>query len=239
LLRVQAYPGAPYPPPAISAESGTEISYILSVLEDILYKLSRKVLPLSLYRSFSRSFLGREKGWKRIETYLATFEFYRNQEVDFTGCRVAEVGSGDQYYTAFFFLDAGAKEVLLVEPTLTPNLEKLSAELARFNHHTSKQIKLDAVMGRIFCYRDLSEIPAEFDFRTGLMFSYLVLEHFRDIETFFLHTRRLLKPKGLSCNIVDLSDHTYHLLAKYGFLRPLAVKRRLYHLRYSDRIFTS
>ena len=207
------------------------------MLGDALYKLARKLLPISFYRSLSRSVLGREKRWKRIETYVATFEFYRGQGMDFAGRKVAEVGSGDQYYTALFFLSAGAEQVLLVEPTLAPDAEKLAAELQRFNEHTSTGLRLEDVKGRILCFRDLSEINPSLESQVDFFFSYLVLEHFRDIESFFLHTKRVLKTSGISCNLVDLSDHTYHLLVKYRFLRPFAERRLLYHLRYSDRMF--
>jgi SAM-dependent methyltransferase len=204
---------------------------------DVVYKIFRKLLPPFLYRSISRSFLGRQKKWKRIETYLSTFEFYRSQGYDFTGRGVAEIGCGDQFYTAIFFLEGGAKEVLLVEPTLVMDIDKLAAELARYNQHASKNLRLEEVKDKILCFRDLSEVPAAFDAQVDLAFSYLVLEHFRDIESFFFHTKRILKPAGISCNLVDLSDHTYHIFMKYPSIRKVAVNRLLHHLRYSDRLF--
>jgi len=207
------------------------------MLEDVAYKLSRKLLPESLYRRASRSFLGRDKAWRRIETYAATFEFYRGQASGYSGRIVAEVGCGNQYFTALMFLADGASQVLLIEPSFEPGAAKLAEELRGYNLKSGKSVRIEDVQARIHCYRDLSEVPPEFDARVDLAFSYLVLEHFSDLESFFRHTARLLKAKGSSINFVDLSDHTYHLLAKYGFSRDLAVRRFLYHLRYSDRLF--
>jgi SAM-dependent methyltransferase len=206
-------------------------------MQDAIYKISRKLLPSSWYRSVSKSFLGRSKDWYRIETYAATFEYYKRQGMAFGGKQVAEVGSGDQYFTAFYFLADKADRVFLIEPQMVRNPEKMAAQLERFNAFTGNRFGLASVAERILCFSDLSEIPAAYDGKMDAMCSYLVLEHFNEIETFFDHTARLLAPDGKSCNRVDLSDHTYHVLGKYKFANAFATRRSLFHLRYSDAFF--
>lgn len=206
-------------------------------MQDALYKISRKLLPTSWYRSVSNSFFGRSRDWYRIETYAATFEFYKRQGMAFGGKQVAEVGSGDQYFTAFFFLADKADRVFLIEPKMLRDPEKMAAQLERFNAFTGNRLSLASVADRILCFSDLSGIPAAYDGKMDAMCSHLVLEHFQEIETFFSHTARLLAPDGLSCNRVDLSDHTYHVLGKYKVSHAFATRRSLFHLRYSDAFF--
>ena len=204
---------------------------------DLLFKFFRKSLPSSLYGSISKSIFGRKKSWDRIETYESTFNFYKNQGLRFEENIVVEVGSGDQYYTALFFLGDKAKKVILVEPKLILDLERLENQLAQFNRFTSNNLQINQVKDKIICYRDLSEIPSNYNSTINVICSYLVLEHFQNIESFFLNINRLLASDGQSCNVVDLSDHTYHVFAKYSFLKSFVDSRNLYHLRYSERLF--
>lgn len=207
------------------------------MIGDYLYKLARKSLDPQLYRGFSNSVLGRGRTWGKVENYAGMFDYYRHGGVDFDGKIVVEVGSGNQFFTALFFLSAGAAKVILVDPKLTLEAEGLEGAAAAFAAERGAGPSPADARARIECHRDLSEVPAAWDGKAGFLGSYLVLEHFTDIRPFFRHARRLLAPDGLSRNKVDLSDHTYHILGKYPLTRVLAGRRSLYHLRYSDAAF--
>lgn len=204
---------------------------------DILYKLLRKSLPGGFYGAISRSVFGRDKNWKRIGTYSAIFDYYRDKGLDFSGKTVLEVGGGDQLYTSLFFLKAGARKVLLVEPKLELTRERLAPALERFTGLVGGGPSLEAAMAAIHGFKDLSEIPPSLDRQADLILSHLVLEHFHDLDGFFSHVSRLLSESGVSHNRVDLSDHTYHVFGKYPLLREMATKRSLHHLRYPEWVF--
>ncbi len=215
-------------------EIGSKYSFMI---EDVLFKLGRKSLPRGIYKGISRSVFGREKAWKKLGTYEGIFALYKAWCPDLSGKTVLEIGCGDQFFTAYFFLSAGAKQVLLVEPTLRLDREKAREEWREFCKDRAPSISFEEAMHRILCYGDLSEIPEKWNEGIEDAFSHLVLEHFRDLKPFFGHTRRLLAQGGRSHNIVDLSDHTYHVFHKYSFLRNRARRRQLFHLRYSEKAF--
>jgi SAM-dependent methyltransferase len=208
------------------------------MLDDIFFKLGRKALPSSVYSGISKSVFGRDRSWKRIDTYASTFSFYKEKMGEVSGKTIVEVGSGDQYYTALYFLNAGAHRVLLVDPKSEWNPKKAESEIAEFNRFNQARISYAEVENRILCFRDLTHVPGAFDATIDAMCSFLVLEHFSDLPCFFKESKRLLKQGGSSYNLVDLTDHTYHVFAKYGFTRGILRRRHLYHLRYSDRLFS-
>jgi SAM-dependent methyltransferase len=207
------------------------------VIEDVIYKLGRKALPSGAYSALSKSPLGRVRSWRKIETYSAAFEFFRKHQGGFAGQRVMEIGCGNQFFTALFFLKAGAAQVLLVDPTIRMDLREFEAEFRFFKDRFSWDKSFPEVSDKVICFQDFSQVPSEFDGKVDQVLSYLSLEHFHELESFFLHCRRTLKAGGSSCNLVDLSDHTYHLLGRYRVLRALAHRRILYHLRYSHGMF--
>lgn len=207
------------------------------MIGDFLYKLARKSLDAGVYKGISNSVLGRSRKWARVENYSGMFEFYRKGGLGFEGKTVVEVGSGDQFYTALFFLSSGAARVIMVDPKLSGSKEGLKEAVPAFEAARGKGMAPADAVDRIDCFRDLSEVPESWNGRADFIGSYLVLEHFSDIRPFFLHARRLLATAGLSRNKVDLSDHTYHILGKYALTRSFAGRRSLYHLRYSDAAF--
>lgn len=204
------------------------------MIDDILYKLLRKTLHPHLYHRISRSVLGRGKRYHQAPTYLNIYEHYRNNGLRFNGKVVLELGSGDQYYTALSFLSSGAKQVLLVDPVLSP--KSFTKDLETLGRITGCSLPPDAG-ARITCCRSIQDVPSEYNDHVDIICSHNVLEHFSDLESFFAHNQRLLANSGISYNRVDLSDHTYHVFVKFKLTRAINQRRGLHHLRYSNKTF--
>jgi len=208
---------------------------------DFCYKLARKSIPRFLYEVFRSSYFGRRKFWETIDTYREHFLKY--QEAAQTGFRdknILEVGSGDQIFTALFFLNQGCKRVILVDPKfdVINNGERLAAGISVFKAaYPQFSLSDDEVKERILAEKDLCNIADTFDNGIDFIFSHTVLEHFQDLDGFYSNVRRLLAHDGVSFNKVDLSDHTYHIFSRFKFSLPLANRGRLRHLRYSDKVF--
>lgn len=206
---------------------------------DILYKYLRKKLSSNVYRAIQYSPFGRAKNWEQIETYRNIFLKYKSEAGDgFKNRIVLEVGSGNQIFTALFFLLAGAKKVLLVDPKIKISSEMIKSsinELKSFSHEYS--VFEDNLKERLLTFTEMNIIPDEYNSSIDNVFSHLVLEHFDNLPTYFQNTSRLISENGFSYNIVDLSDHTYHIFDKYKMTKSILRKRALFHLRYSDKNF--
>jgi SAM-dependent methyltransferase len=77
----------------------------------------------------------------------------------------------------------------------------------------------------------------EFDGTLDLICSFTVLEHVGDLEGSFADMARLLRPGGTAYHMVDVSDHTYQVFARWRALESINHNRALYHLRYSPGAF--
>jgi SAM-dependent methyltransferase len=185
------------------------------MLFDIAYKLARKSMPTGLYDAISYDLLGRRSNYEKKGTYEAIFRHYLDQGVDFRGKTVVEAGSGLQYFTSLYFLSAGAAEVSLVEPKLAFDADVLRKTVEAFNRGADKPLAFEDVRSRIFCYRDLRQIPEVSRESADLLVSYTVLEHVADLGSFFSESARVLKPGALAYHLVDLSDHTYQVFARW------------------------
>ena len=204
---------------------------------DMLFKLARKALTPKVYRAISASPLGRQAEWAGMGMPKGIWHYYRNQGIGFRNKTVLEVGGGGKIFTALFFLAAGARRVVLVDPRLKfDEVEWLNCERL-FRISEGCDWEPYHALSKIECYPDLAAVPANFDSGIDVMCSHFVLEHFHDLESFFVQNQRLLAPTGISHHRVDLTDHTYHVLTKYPLLKRLAAKRSLYHLRYPDWMF--
>ena len=204
---------------------------------DYLYKLSRKKLDANLYNKINMGVFGRAKKRNRIETYHSIFLNYQKVAKHFVGKTVLEVGGGNQIFTALFFLEAGAKKVVLVDPkteSITDEtIESAIKKFKQFCPHSS--ISKESIDNDLSMFSDLKRVSYEYNASVDFMFSHLVLEHFGDLSSFFMNISRLLK--GLSYNVVDLSDHTYHIFSKWWFTQWILRNRELFHLRYSKKTF--
>lgn len=203
--------------------------------DDFAFKLLRKSLSPGLYASLSGSIFGRKKNYERPETYRSISDFYFGKKIPLQGKILVEVGSGNQFYTAFHFLEAGCDQVLLVDPKIT--FDSFAEQTARFRAGNPDSPDPETFRGRIECYHALDQVPERYNGTVGAVYSHLVLEHVRDLDAFFLGVRRLLAADGISYNLVDLSDHTYHVLDKFRLTRAFAHSRLLKHLEYSPRTF--
>lgn len=210
------------------------------MLSDIAWKLARKSLRPGLYDFLSYRVLGRDRVYERPETYRGIFDHYREQGLEFAGRTVIEAGCGKQLFTALHMLAAGAAKVLLAEPRLRFSREFLRAHLDAFNpvfRRGQEPLREEDAASRLDAYRDLSQVPRERDGSADFLCSYTVLEHVPDLPGFFRDSYRLLRPGGKAYHLVDLSDHTYQILARFRTTHALAGMRALYHLRYSERAF--
>lgn len=204
---------------------------------DIVMKLARKSMGSELYNRISYDWLGRRRNYERFETYSAIHRHYLDQGISFRGKRVVEVGTGLQYFTALHFLADGAARVDLVEPKLEFSRSTLMDFLEAFNVRSQVKLRAEDVEGRIRCFNDLSQIPPETGEGADLICSFTVLEHVRDLPGFFALCAKILKPGGVAYHMIDLSDHTYQVFARFPVLTRLNSARALYHLRYSPRMF--
>lgn len=210
------------------------------MLFDIAWKLSRKSLSGGLYDFLSYDMLGRNRVYERPETYRGIIDHYLAHGVSFAGKAVIEAGCGRQFFTALHMLAAGAAKVILAEPKLRFSREMLRAHLEPFNRvfrQGMDPIGEEDAASRIEAFRDLSQIPADRNGSADHVCSYTVLEHVPDLPGFFRDSFRLLKPGAMAYHHVDLSDHTYQIMARFGATHSLAGRRALYHLRYSERAF--
>ena len=204
---------------------------------DVAYKFARKSLSQSLYDFISFDLLRRRTRYERWETYRDIIAHYRSRNLDFQGRAVAEIGCGRQYYTALGFLAAGAARVHMVEPKLAFSPDILAQHLRTFNDRMGTSLDLEAMKARITCHPDTSAFPPAMDAGIDLICSFTVLEHVRDLASFFADTARLLRAGGLAYHMVDVSDHTYQVFARWSLGGKLNHYRALYHLRYSPRFY--
>lgn len=206
---------------------------------DYMYRLIRKSLSSDLYRMIKHSPFGRAKQVEHLDHYISIFENYKNVAGDnFKEKNVLEIGAGNQIITALHFLSAGAEKVILVDPKLELTRELIRSSINQFKS-LSPQFSIDEeeLRDMLFVFKDMSFIPDEFNSSIDFVFSHLVLEHFDDLTSFFSNTSRLIDNEGLSYNVVDTSDHMYHIFDKYGLTRWILKRRALFHLRYSDGTF--
>lgn len=188
---------------------------------DMIYKLGRKLLPAGVY-GLGRMLVGRKAQWVDPAMVRSIRDYYLAQGLDFRGKLVIELGGGGAVDIGMLLLEAGALQVLLVDPKFqAADGERIAGESG----------------GRLAAYRDLSEVPASFDGRIEIICSHFCLEHFNDLESLFVQTVRLQADEGVSHHRVDLSDHTYHILARYPRLERRLHARGLFHLRYSESQF--
>jgi SAM-dependent methyltransferase len=208
---------------------------------DFCYKIARKSIPRFFYELFRSSYFGRRKFWETIDPYRECFLKY--QEAAKTGFKnktVLEVGSGDQIFTALFFLNQGCRRVILVDPKIEiiNNSERLASCISVFKTEYPKfSLSASDVKARVLAEKDLRNIADNFNNRMDFIFSHQVLEHFQDLDGFYSNVRRLLAKDGICVNRVDLSDHTYHIFSRFKFLHSLEHCGRLRHLKYSDKTF--
>jgi SAM-dependent methyltransferase len=206
---------------------------------DYFYKLLRKSLSKSLYSFISSSEIGRGGNWRKPETFFHIFDKYQNSlKGNIEDKVVLEIGSGDQFFTAFCFLEAGAKTVILTEPKLDKSEQNLKSCFNAFkNTNRYFRLQYEQVCENILSFSDLSSIPAIFSDKIDFICSHQVLEHFESLETYFEALVNFLRKDGIAYNSVDLSDHTYHVLEKYRLTHNISQQRKLYHLRYSIKTF--
>lgn len=210
------------------------------MLFDIAWKLSRKSLSGGLYDFLSYDLLGRNRVYERPETYRGIVDHYLAHGVSLQGKTIIEAGCGRQLFTALHMLEAGAAKVILAEPKLRYSREFLRAHLDSFNKVFRKgrdPMAEEDAAARLEAYRDLSQIPADRNGTADHVCSYTVLEHVPDLPGFFRDSQRLLKPGAMAYHHVDLSDHTYQIMARFPATRNLSGQRALYHLRYSEKAF--
>lgn len=208
---------------------------------DILYKYSRKVMSPQLYKKLQLSFLGRLRTWDTINTYKSIFEQYKkNTPFELRDKVVVEIGTGPQLFTALYFLQHGAKQVIVVDPKISEDWykEQLCSFLDKFREQNPAfSLSADDVKSKIVVESDLNQIDRSYEGNIDLLVSHLVLEHFDSLPTFFRNLQRLLAINGVSYNLVDLTDHTYHPFGKFKLFEKIPVSRSFFHLRYSDTKF--
>jgi SAM-dependent methyltransferase len=211
---------------------------------DFGFKLGRKLLSGGLYTALQKT-VGRKNFYFNHDHFLHIVEQYGSM-TDFAGKTVLEFGQANEIATAVLMVLYGAERIYLVD--------KINVYTSHGNKNSREYIArlLEAFPeARAKTHVD----PAEIESRITFIDSYLseevtalippgtidcivshhVLEHVSSVEDVFRTSSRLLKPGGTFCCIVDLSDHTYHFIYKYGFLHKYARHCRFRHLEYSAK----
>jgi SAM-dependent methyltransferase len=203
---------------------------------NIIWNLFRKSLGNGLYQGFKKSPLGRFRKYYAISTYKNIFDQYKSAGFDFRDKRILEVGCGEQFYTAYDFLAAGAKFVFLVDPVFSEKSRDL--QNAHYKEYL-KQNLVDRIIEKvkISTYNSLKAISSEYNGKFDFICSHFALEHFRNLDDFFRNTARLLSPGGAAFNIIDLSDHSSQVFDNRKWVGRLYRKRMLNQLRYSDYMY--
>lgn len=206
------------------------------MIEDVLWKIFRKSLSGKLYERLRKSKLGRPYNYLSLQTYRDIFVRYQKQKNYYRGKTVLELGSGFQFFTAFYFLSDGASKVILVDPIFENKDVKKTIKMHYIEF--SKYHKLDENMiSRIEVFTSFGKLIHDYNNQIDCIFSHFVLEHLENLESYFDEVYRLLPNGGICYSFVDLSDHTYHLFDSRKLTRWVYRTRMLYHLRYSDSFY--
>ncbi len=222
-------------------------------------------------RRLKRSLCGFEPGAERdawtIREGIKQINSLR-PHVDLHSATVLEVGSGWQPLIPMLFSLAGARRVIMTD--LNPLLDLVSfrasvkslvaneaviqselgidpAHLQEFVREARADGKLDEVLGRL-----RMEYRAPCDMRQSgmapgsvdVVVSRAVLEHIPPevIQGIFIETARILKPGGITCHLIDNSDHWEHVdhsLSRINFLKYSDAAFRLTYisdLHYQNRL---
>lgn len=205
---------------------------------DVFWNLFRKSLGSGIYNALKASPFGRPYTYFSLPTFTDIFEDYKKTGISFEEKKILEVGGGNQFFTSFYFLSSGARSVLLVDPVFTsdaPAVRSIQKEQFLSHHKERKLPEKESIQ----TYSSLEVIPESENTSCDFICSHFVLEHFRDLDSFFRQTKRLLSANGTSFNIVDLSDHVYHVFDSRKPTKWLYRTRLLYHLRYSDHFYNA
>jgi hypothetical protein len=202
---------------------------------DFCFRMLRCSLPENLYQAIRKCPAGRYRQKCTLQSYKSIFSHYDSQGINFTDKTIVEMGPGPQFFTALYFLRAGAKEVILVDPQLKGNVGALLQDhLAEFTRAEQAGF-LDT--GRIGWYTDIAQIPGLYNHAVDFICSNAVLEHVKQPHWLFANVSRLLSDTGVSFNAVDLTDHSYHIFAERKWFSWLFSLNVLRYLRYSDTDF--
>ncbi len=206
------------------------------ILFEILWNLFRKSLGSKLYVWLKKSRFGRASNYYSISTYRDVFEHYKYAGVDFQSKRILEVGCGEQFYTACYFLSSGAESVTLVDPVFGENARiAMSKHVSEYNEKNNQNF--DPSKLNISYLKSFEEIPVSANANFDIICSHFVLEHFSSLDSYFSNVSRLLSKDGISYNIVDLSNHTYHVFDSRTCTKWIYRKQMLSHLKFSDSFY--
>ncbi|MCP4760454.1 MAG: class I SAM-dependent methyltransferase [archaeon] len=200
------------------------IKNIVFIIIDVFYNLIRKSLGNNVYKAIKRSPLGRAKAYYSLPTYKAIYEHYLSVGLDFQAKKVMEVGSGQQYFTAFYFMNAGASCVWLADLVWENQKEEIFKK--QKSVFLSSEPKLKEIDRQpIHISVSLKDVEATEGPTFDLICSHFVLEHVIDLKDFFDCVKRLLRPGGICYNFVDLSNHSYHIFdsRRLGISKHLGV----------------
>lgn len=122
------------------------------------------------------------------------------------GRHVLEAGSGRTLLVAYALAQAGAAEVVALEPFVEFDAALDAGLIAQ----RSELAAMKARVRRVCAADDVASQSID------LLLSNSVLEHVADLHGFFADCRRVLAPAGLMLHIVDYRDHFFKY--PYGFL---------------------
>lgn len=225
--------------------------------QDFLRRVKRRYVPYQTNLS---------RGSFAIDEGLLQIEWLRSR-MSLPGATVMEIGTGWEPLVPILLHLAGAKTVLLTDATRLIDaatiegsleclrfkkatiLEKLGLSAAAFDKalEMRQPIELDEFWGHFgFEYRapcDCTKMNVESG-SLDVVMSRAVFEHVPApvIASMMTETKRMLKPGGLACHIIDNSDHWAHgdkTISRVNFLRYSDEVFRLTHLNelnYQNRL---
>jgi SAM-dependent methyltransferase len=199
----------------------------------------------------THEFWSLEKSVSYIELVYRDYLEYSGLGPDaFRGCRILEVGPGDNFGVALKFLVSGASQVVCLDKFYSERnvdqqtriylelRKQLSPEEARLFDETIKLdngIELNPERVQYIYGHGIEEAdqilePASFDF----IVSRAVIHNVYDIDRGFEAMDRLLKPGGHMLHKIDLSDEKMFSSRGMHPLTFLTIPERIYHLMASD-----
>ena len=122
--------------------------------------------------------------------------------VDFSGCRVLELGPGPDLGTGAIVLSRGATSYTAVD--IFPLAEGVTPEFyARLGEKFGVQVDPTALRYELTDFPAMSNIDGPFD----VVVSNATLEHFADVQGTFLRLGELAAPGCIMCHHIDAKTH--------------------------------
>jgi len=173
---------------------------ILSRTPLVKKKLFRKYLGKYAYRT--------DPAYDK-DVYERYSEMLAKHQIVYKDKIIMDVGSGDNYYHAYFFIKNGAKKFILCEPFADYLLDSVVLEKRGEILLGKKKFQEDrSVFENISVVSDhLEKLKHLDDSSVDIIISTSVFEHIDNVEKCIKECQRVLKSGGVMIHQIDIRDH--------------------------------